>query len=89
MVKGPLFLIAAIAYVIVAVWLPVKRSIAPTVVALAGTMGLAVPYAITRADPAAAFGMETECIGHPGMASKIIQVGVVLSTAVALPQGKK
>ena len=89
MVKGPFFLIATIAYVIVVVWLPVKRSIAPTVVALVGTMGLVVPYAITRADPAAAFGMEAGCIGHPGMASKIIQVGVVLGTAAALPQGKK
>lgn len=77
------------ACVIVAVWLPVKRSIAPTVVALVGTMDLAVLYAITRADPAAAFGMEAGCIGHPGMASKIIQVGVVLGTAAALPQGKK
>jgi hypothetical protein len=89
MIKGPFFLIVAIAYIPVAIWAIRKKTAAPMVIALAGTVGLMALYGITRTDMAVALGMEAGNIGHMGMVSKILQTGIVLGSVITLVQSKK
>jgi len=90
MIKGPFFLVVAIAYIPVAFWmLKSPNSSVPYVVTIAGTVGIIVLYAVTRTDMAVAFGMEAGNVGHLGMVSKIVQVGVVIGSVWALMQTKK
>ena len=92
MIKGPFFLVVAVAYIPVAVWmLKSPNSSAPYLVTIAGTIGIIVLYAVTRTDAGAvALGLEhAGKIGHLGMVSKIVQVGVVIGSIWALVQTKK
>ena len=92
MIKGPFFLVVAVAYIPVAVWmLKSPNSSAPYLVTIAGTIGIIVLYAVTRTDTGAiAIGLEhAGKIGHLGMVSKIVQVGVVIGSIWALVQTKK
>ncbi|MCH9658461.1 hypothetical protein K0U27_07175 [archaeon] len=92
MIKGPFFLVVAIAYIPVAVWmLKSPNSSAPYLVTIAGTVGIIALYAVTRTDAGAiAFGLEhAGGIGHLGMVSKVVQVGVVIGSVWALIQTKK
>ncbi len=89
MVKGPFFLIVAIAYLPVAYFMLKKKSTLPHVVAIAGTVGIMVLYAVTRTDMAIVFGMEAGNIGHLGMVSKILQTGIILGSVLTIVQAKK
>jgi len=90
MIKGPFFLIVSIAYIPVGFWmLKNPNSSAPYVVTIAGTVGIIVLYAVTRTDLAIVFGMEAGNVGHLGMVSKIVQVGVVIGSIWILIQTKK
>ena len=89
MVKGPFFLIVAVAYLPVAYLMLKKKNMLPHVVAIAGTMGIIALYAVTRTDMAIMFGMEAGNIGHLGMVSKILQTGIVLGSVLTLVQAKK
>ena len=92
MVKGPFFLVVAAAYIPVAFWmLKSPNSSAPYLVTIAGTIGIIILYAVTRTDAGAvAFGLEhAGKIGHLGMVSKIVQVGVVIGSVWALVQTRK
>lgn len=90
MVKGPFFLVVAIAYIPVAFWmLKSSNNSVPYVVTIAGTIGLVALYAMTRTDMAVVFGMNAGNIGHLGMVSKILQFGVVIGSVLALVQTKK
>ena len=92
MIKGPFFLVVTVAYIPVAVWmLKSPNSSAPYFVTIAGTVGIIVLYAVTRTDAGAiAFGLEhAGKIGHLGMVSKIVQVGVVIGSIWALVKTKK
>ena len=92
MIKGPFFLVVAIAYIPVAFWmLKSPNSSAPYLVTIAGTIGMIASYAVTRTDAGAiAFGLEhAGKIGHLGMVSKVVQVGVVIGSVWALIQTKK
>ena len=90
MVKGPFFLVVAVAYIPVAVWMLKKpNSSIPYAVTIAGTVWIIVLYAVTRTDMAIVFGMEAGNVGHLGMVSKIVQVGVVIGSVWALIQTKK
>jgi len=90
MVKGPFFLVVAIVYIPVAIWmLKSPNSSAPYVVTIAGTIGIIALYAVTRTDMAAVFGMNAGGIGHLGMVSKALQVGIVIGSVLALIQTKK
>jgi len=92
MIKGPFFLMVAIAYIPVAVWmLKSPNSSVPYLVTIAGTVGIIVLYAVTRTDAGAiAIGLEhAGKIGHLGMVSKVVQVGVVIGSIWALVQTKK
>ena len=92
MIKGPFFLVVTIAYIPVAVWmLKIPNSSIPYLVTIAGTVGIIVLYAVTRTDAGAiALGLEhAGKIGHLGMVSKIVQVGVVIGSVWALVQTKK
>ncbi len=92
MVKGPFFLVVAVAYIPVAFWmLKSPNSSAPYLVTVAGTVGIIVLYAVTRTDAGAiALGLEhAGNIGHLGMVSKIVQFGVVIGSIWALAQTKK
>ena len=92
MIKGPFFLVVAVAYIPVAVWmLKNPNSSAPYLVTIAGTIGIIVLYAVTRTDAGAvALGLEhAGKIGHLGMVSKVVQVGVVIGSIWALVQTKK
>jgi len=90
MIKGPFFLVVAIAYIPVGFWmLKNPNSSAPYVVTIAGTVGIIVLYAVTRTDLAIVFGMEAGNVGHLGMVSKIVQVGVVIGSIWILIQTKK
>lgn len=89
MVKGPFFLIVAVAYIPVAIWAIRKNSTTPIIIALVGTVSLMALYGITRTDMAIVLGMEAGSIGHMGMVSKILQTGIVLGSVVTLIQAKK
>ena len=92
MIKGPFFLVVAIAYIPVAIWmLKSPNSSAPYVLTITGTIGIIALYAVTRIDAGAiALGLEhAGNIGHLGMVSKIVQVGVVIGSIWALVQTKK
>lgn len=89
MVKGPFFLIVAIAYLPVAYWMLKKESVLPHVIAIVGTVGIMALYAVTRTDMAIVFGMEAGNIGHLGMVSKILQTGIVLGSILAIVQARK
>ncbi len=89
MVKGPFFLIVAIAYLPVAYLMLTKKSALPHVVAIVGTVGIIALYAVTRTDMAIVFEMEAGSIGHLGIVSKILQVGVVLGSILTLVQVRK
>jgi len=92
MVKGPFFLMVAIAYIPVAVWmLKSPNSSIPYIVTITGTIGIIALYAVTRTDAGAiAIGLEhAGNIGHLGMVSKIVQVGVVIGSVSALVQTSK
>ena len=92
MIKGPFFLVVAVAYIPVAVWmLKNPNSSAPYLLTIAGTIGIITLYAVTRTDAGAvALGLEhAGKIGHLGMVSKIVQVGVVIGSIWALVQTKK
>ncbi|MEJ2259184.1 MAG: hypothetical protein P8X78_01515 [Nitrosopumilaceae archaeon] len=89
MIKGPFFLVVAIAYPLVAFFMLKKNNTIPHVVAIAGTIGIIALYAITRTDMAIAFGMEAGNIGHLGMVSKILQTGIVLGSVLVLVQARK
>ena len=92
MIKGPFFLVVAIAYVPVAIWmLKSPNSSVPYLVTIVGTVGIIALYAVTRTDAGAiAFGLEhAGNIGHLGMVSKVVQVGVVIGSVWALIQTKK
>ena len=92
MIKGPFFLVVAVAYIPVAFWmLKSPNSSVPYLVTIAGTVGIIVLYAVTRTDAGAiAMGLEhAGKIGHLGMVSKIVQAGVVIGSIWALIQTKK
>ena len=92
MIKGPFFLVVAIAYIPVAFWmLKSPNSSAPYLVTVAGSIGIIILYAATRTDTGAvALGLEhAGKMGHLGMVSKIVQVGVVIGSIWALVQTKK
>ena len=89
MIKGPFFLVVAVAYIPVTYWMLSKDSSVPFVVAIAGTIGIMILYAVTRADIAAVFGMEAGRIGQLGIISKVLQVGVVTGSLLVLLQAKK
>jgi hypothetical protein len=65
------------------------NSSAPYIVTIAGTVEIIALYAAIRTDMAIALGMEAGNIGHLGMVSKIVQVGVVIGSVLALIQTKK
>jgi hypothetical protein len=88
MIKGPFFLIVAVAYIPAAVWMIKSKNTMLIVIALAGTVGLIALYAVTRTDMAVALGLEAGTIGHMGMVSKILQIGIVLGSVVILLQSK-
>ena len=92
MIKGPFFLVVSIAYIPVAIWmLKSSNSSVPYLVTIAGTVGIIALYAVTRTDAGAiALGLEhAGNIGHLGMVSKIVQVGVVIGSIWTLVQTKK
>lgn len=89
MVKGPFFLIVAIAYLPIAYFMLKKESVLPHVIAIVGTVGIMALYAVTRTDMAIVFGMEAGNIGHLGMVSKILQTGIVLGSILAIVQARK
>lgn len=89
MLKGTFFLIVGIAYLPVAYFMLKKKSTIPYVVAIAGTVGMIILYGITRTEMAIAFGMEIGNIGHLGIVSKVIQVGIVLGSVITLIKYKK
>ncbi|MDH3488865.1 MAG: hypothetical protein OEL56_00295 [Nitrosopumilus sp.] len=90
MIKGPFFLIVAIAYIPVAVWMLKKpNSSIPYAVTIAGIIGVIALYAVTRTDMAAALGMSAGGIGHLGIVSKVLQVGVVIGSVLAWTQARK
>lgn len=89
MVKASFFLIIAIAYLPVAYWMISKKSSIPYAVAIAGSIGIMALYAATRTDLAMIFGIQAGGIGHLGIISKVLQVGVVVGSILALLQTKK
>ena len=82
----------AIAYVPVAFWiLKCPNSSAPYLVTIVGTVGMIALYAVTRTDAGAiAMGLEhAGKIGHLGMVSKAVQIGVVIGSIWVLTKSKK
>jgi len=89
MIKGPFFLAVAIGYIIAALWIIRKDSKISYIVVIVGTIGIIILYAVTRTDMAISLGMEAGRIGHLGIVSKVLQVGVVAGLILALIQSRK
>jgi len=66
-----------------------KNSSIPFAVAISDSIGIMMLYAVTRTDLAAVFGIDAEGIGHLGIVSKVLQVGVVTGSLLVLLQTKK
>ena len=66
-----------------------KDSTVPHVIAIIGSVGIIALYAMTRTDMALVLGMEAGRIGHLGIVSKTLQVGVIAGSILALLQIKK
>lgn len=81
LLKGVFFLLVAISYILVAIWMLTKNNTTPFVIVIIGSIVLIILYAVTRTDMAS--------IGHLGMVSKTLQVGIVIGSILALLQIKK
>lgn len=88
MVKGPFFLLVAVAYIPLLYWIVSKNSRLPVLITMVGTISLLVLYGITRTDMLASVGIEAGSIGHLGITSKVIQIGIVIGSALLLIQSK-
>jgi hypothetical protein len=89
MIKGPFFLLVTISYILVAVWLLKTDSNLPYIITVVGSIGVFILYFVTRTDMAIVFGMEAGRIGHLGIASKVLQIGVIIGALLALYQNIK
>ncbi len=89
MIKGPFFLLVTISYIVVAVWLLKTDSNLPYIITVLGSLGVFILYFVTRTDMAIVFGMEAGRIGHLGITSKVLQIGVIVGTLLALYQNIK
>lgn len=88
MIKGPFFLVVSVVCIPVAVWMLTKNSSIPHVIAIVGSIGIIALYAVTRTDMAVILGMEAGSIGHLGIVSKTLQVGIIAGSIIALLQLK-
>lgn len=89
MVKGPFFLVTAIAYIPLLIWIVKKDSTLPILIVLGGTVFLIALYGITRTDMLVSIGIEAGKVGHLGMTSKVIQIGIVIGSVWLLFQARK
>ncbi len=88
MIKAPFFLAVSIAYIPVGIWM-LKKKQAPYTIAIIGSVALIVLYAVTRTDLAVAFGMHAGHIGTLGIASKVLQSAVIVSSVIMSWQIKR
>lgn len=88
-IKGSFFVIVAIVYIPLTILILKKENSTLLIVTLFGTIGLIALYAVTRTEMAVVLGMEAGNIGHMGIVSKILQVGIVIGSVITLVQSKK
>jgi len=73
-----LFLGAAISYILIGFWMSRTKSNLPNIIALVGTIGLILLYAVVLSDLSeTVLGMDQKSVGILGGLSKILQISLV------------
>ena len=80
-----LFSIAAILYILVAIWMSRTKRLLPIIITIVGTLGLLTLYGIAISDLSElVLGMHQESIGSEGVIAKIFQIALVIVLFVRL-----
>ena len=80
-----LFSIAAILYILVAIWMSRTKRLLPIIITIGGTLGLIILYGIAISDLSElVLGMHQESIGSEAVISKTFQIALVIVLFVRL-----
>ncbi len=80
-----LFSIAAILYILIAIWMSRTKRLLPIIITIVGTLGLIILYGIAISDLSEiVLGMHQESIGSGGIIAKIFQIALVIVLFVRL-----
>lgn len=80
-----LFSIAAILYILVAIWMSRTKRLLPIIITIVGTLGLIILYGIAISDLSElVLGIHQESIGSEAVISKTFQIALVIVLFVRL-----
>ena len=80
-----LFIIAVIAYILVAFWMTRTKSLVPVIIAIIGSIGLIILYVFAVTDLSESIlQMDTEKVSVLGIISKVMQIAVILSLVIII-----
>jgi len=80
-----LFIIAVIAYILVAFWMTRTKSLVPVIIAIIGSIGLIILYVFAVTDLSESIlQMDTEKVSVLGIISKILQIAVIVALVIRI-----
>ena len=80
-----LFIIAVIAYVLVAFWMTRTKSLVPVIIAIIGSIGLIILYVFAVTDLSeSVLQMDTEKVSVLGIISKVLQIAVIVALVIRI-----
>ena len=80
-----LFIIAVIAYILVAFWMTRTKSLVPVIIAIIGSIGLIILYVFAVTDLSeSVLQMDTEKVSVLGIISKILQIAVIVALVIRI-----
>jgi len=80
-----LFIIAVIAYILVAFWMTRTKSLVPVIIAIIGSIGLIILYVFAVTDLSeSVLQMDTEKVSVLGIISKVLQIAVIVALVIRI-----
>ncbi len=80
-----LFIIAVIAYILVAFWMTRTKSLVPVIIAIIGSIGLIILYVFAVTDLSESIlQMDTEKVSVLGIISKVLQIAVIVALVIRI-----
>lgn len=80
-----LFIIAVIAYILVAFWMTRTKSLVPVIIAIIGSIGLIILYIFAVTDLSeSVLQMDTEKVSVLGIISKVLQIAVIVALVIRI-----
>ena len=80
-----LFIIAVIAYILVAFWMTRTKSLVPVIIAIVGSIGLIILYVFAVTDLSeSVLQMDTEKVSVLGIISKVLQIAVIVALVIRI-----